>query len=61
MSNLVDTEQLMELLSQEKEIFDRPGAVVLDKARLAENGEIEFDNVRFSCTSLGHIHFCLIA
>lgn len=49
MSNLVDTEQLMELLSQEMEIVDRPGASELLMEEPSK-ASIEFDNVRFSCT-----------
>lgn len=48
MSNLVDTEQLMELLAEEKEIVDQPGATDLVIERGSPKTTIEFDNVRFS-------------
>jgi ABC-type multidrug transport system fused ATPase/permease subunit len=44
MSNLVDTEQLVELLGEEKDIVDRPDA----KELVVGDGGIAFDNVRFS-------------
>ena len=46
MSNLVDTEQLMELLSEEKDVVDLPEAkeLVVTDAGVG----IEFDNVRFT-------------
>ena len=44
MSNLVDTEQLMDLLAEQKDIVDRPGATDLV---LPEGGsDIQFDNVK---------------
>ncbi|KAL8287124.1 hypothetical protein RQP46_003576 [Phenoliferia psychrophenolica] len=46
MSNLVDTEQLMDLLAEQKDVVDRPGAV--DLALPDGGADIEFDNVRFS-------------
>lgn len=49
MQNLVDTEQLMELLAEEKEIVDQPGATDLIVERGSPKMSIEFDNVRFSC------------
>ncbi|KAM0790019.1 hypothetical protein ACM66B_005348 [Microbotryomycetes sp. NB124-2] len=46
MSGLVDTEQLMELLNEEKDVVDKPDAVELE---VGEDGvEIEFDDVHFS-------------
>ncbi|KAK4051061.1 ATP-binding cassette-type vacuolar membrane transporter Hmt1 [Microbotryomycetes sp. JL201] len=46
MSGLVDTEQLMELLNEEKDVVDKPDALELE---VGEDGvEIEFDNVHFS-------------
>ncbi|KAI5476886.1 vacuolar ABC heavy metal transporter Hmt1 [Pseudohyphozyma bogoriensis] len=44
MSNLVDTEQLMDLLKEEKDIVDRPGATEL----VLRDGSIEFNDVKFS-------------
>lgn len=47
MSNLVDTEQLMDLLNSEKDVVDSPGA----KDLVIEHGSgsgIVFDNVKFS-------------
>ncbi|GAA6063468.1 hypothetical protein JCM10212_006330 [Sporobolomyces blumeae] len=48
MQSLVDTEQLMTLLQEDKDIVDRPNAVPLsiDPDR-GEGGEIEFKDVRF--------------
>lgn len=40
----VDTEQLMDLLNEEKDVVDRPGAVDL----VVGNGGIEFKDVKFS-------------
>lgn len=46
MSNLVDTEQLMDLLNEQKDVVDRPDATDLV---LAEGGsDIVFENVKFS-------------
>ncbi|MBW0479944.1 hypothetical protein O181_019659 [Austropuccinia psidii MF-1] len=42
--NLTDTDNLMKLLAEPKEIEDRPNAQTIVKAK----GEIEFDHVRFS-------------
>ncbi|RPD63723.1 hypothetical protein L227DRAFT_542647 [Lentinus tigrinus ALCF2SS1-6] len=42
--SLVDTERLLKLLSEPKEINDKPNAPDL----IVSNGEIEFDNVNFS-------------
>lgn len=47
MSNLVDTEQLMELLQEEKDIADRPHAQSLP-TQLSPDGGVEFKDVRFS-------------
>jgi ABC-type multidrug transport system fused ATPase/permease subunit len=47
MSSLVDTEQLMELLEEERDIVDQPGAVELPITQ-EEGAEIVFDNVKFS-------------
>jgi ABC-type transport system involved in Fe-S cluster assembly fused permease/ATPase subunit len=44
MSNLVDTEQLIDLLNEEKDVIDRPNAVDL----VVGDGGIVFDNVKFS-------------
>lgn len=44
MSNLVDTEQLVELLNEEKDILDRPDA----KELVVGSGGVEFEDVRFS-------------
>lgn len=44
MSNLVDTEQLVELLNEEKDIVDRPDA----KELVVGTGGVEFNDVRFS-------------
>ncbi|GAA95412.1 uncharacterized protein L969DRAFT_85092 [Mixia osmundae IAM 14324] len=43
-TNLVDTDNLMKLLNEEKEVVDRADAKDLDQV----SGEIEFDNVSFS-------------
>lgn len=55
--SLVDTERLLKLLSEPKEINDKPNAPDL----LVGNGEIEFDNVSFSydgrTTSLDAVSF----
>ncbi|ORY83494.1 hypothetical protein BCR35DRAFT_351964 [Leucosporidium creatinivorum] len=45
MRNLVDTEQLADLLNEEKDIVDRPDSKELV---VAEGAKIEFDNVKFS-------------
>lgn len=50
MSNLVDTEQLMELLAEEKTVVDAPNASDLIIERGSPKSTIEFNNVRFSCT-----------
>ncbi|SDA01293.1 BZ3500_MvSof-1268-A1-R1_Chr10-1g02565 [Microbotryum saponariae] len=47
MSSLVDTEQLMELLNEKKDIVDRPNALPL-VIPPGQGGTIEFDNVKFS-------------
>ncbi|GAA5955967.1 hypothetical protein JCM3765_000056 [Sporobolomyces pararoseus] len=47
MQSLVDTEQLMTLLSEEKDIVDRPNSVEL-KIDPDEGGDIEFRDVTFS-------------
>ncbi|GAA5931007.1 hypothetical protein JCM10213_003968 [Rhodosporidiobolus nylandii] len=47
MTSLVDTEQLYELLQEEKDIVDQPGAIDLP-INPAEGAEIRFDNVFFS-------------
>ncbi|GAA6019380.1 hypothetical protein JCM10207_001279 [Rhodosporidiobolus poonsookiae] len=47
MSSLVDTEQLMDLLNEEKDVVDRPNAVEL-KLSPDEGADISFENVRFS-------------
>lgn len=44
MQNLVDTDNLMKLLAEPKEIEDRPGAATVTEAE----GAIEFENVSFS-------------
>lgn len=41
-SNITDTDNLMKLLAEEKEIVDKPGAEELKNA----TGEIELDHVR---------------
>ncbi|GAA5884497.1 hypothetical protein JCM3774_004556 [Rhodotorula dairenensis] len=47
MNNAVDTEQLIELLNEEREISDRPNPVEL-KIDPSEGAEIEFKDVKFS-------------
>ncbi|GAA5981911.1 hypothetical protein JCM11641_001939 [Rhodosporidiobolus odoratus] len=47
MSSLVDTEQLYDLLQEEKDIVDRPNAVDLP-INVEEGAEIRFEDVRFS-------------
>ncbi|KWU42510.1 P-loop containing nucleoside triphosphate hydrolase protein, partial [Rhodotorula sp. JG-1b] len=47
MNNAVDTEQLIELLNEEREISDRPNPVEL-KIDPSEGAEIEFKDVTFS-------------
>jgi ATP-binding cassette subfamily B (MDR/TAP) protein 6 len=49
MQSLVDTEQLMSLLSEEKDILDRPNSVELEiDPDKGEGGDIEFRDVTFS-------------
>ncbi|GAA5892981.1 hypothetical protein JCM5296_003397 [Sporobolomyces johnsonii] len=49
MSSLVDTEQLLDLLGEEKDIVDRPDAVELKiDPDVGEGGAVEFRDVRFS-------------
>ncbi|GAA5934447.1 uncharacterized protein JCM15063_004578 [Sporobolomyces koalae] len=49
MQSLVDTEQLMTLLSEDKDIVDKPSAVDLEiNPDLGQGGEIEFKDVTFS-------------
>jgi ABC-type transport system involved in Fe-S cluster assembly fused permease/ATPase subunit len=45
LTNLVDTDQLMNLLAEEKEIKDKPNAQELP---VPAKGDIVFDNVSFS-------------
>jgi ATP-binding cassette subfamily B (MDR/TAP) protein 6 len=42
--NITDTDNLMKLLAEEKEVVDKPDAEALQDAQ----GEIELDNVNFS-------------
>lgn len=44
--NRVDTEQLMELLQEDKDVVDKPDAVELDLS--TGDGDIEFKDVKFS-------------
>lgn len=49
MQSLVDTEQLMSLLSEETDILDRPNSIKLEiDPDKGERGEIEFIDVTFS-------------
>ncbi|GAA5920931.1 hypothetical protein JCM1841_003629 [Sporobolomyces salmonicolor] len=49
MSSLVDTEQLLDLLGEEKDIVDREDAVELKiDPDVGEGGDVEFRDVRFS-------------
>ncbi|BGP01621.1 vacuolar ABC heavy metal transporter Hmt1 [Rhodotorula toruloides] len=47
MNNAVDTEQLIDLLNEEREINDRPGAIDLE-IDPSVGADIEFNDVRFS-------------
>lgn len=51
-SNLTDTDNLVKLLNEQVEIADKPGALELLKCE----GEIEFDNVSFSCSFARSLH-----
>ena len=54
--NVTDTDNLMKLLSEEKEIVDKPDAAELIDAK----GEIELDHVGISCRMLHHRLQCFI-